>query len=439
MLKQLFQRKKSKFIIYIVLFVCLSIGSLIFFYSAVIQNKGGMQIEPEMVENLEGTYLKPFGEEGYVKSATYFGDEWPINFWNSEMDNLQADMQQIKKDGFNSIILVVPWREFQPGTKPIAYNEYAFKNLKKVMQAAAEENLDVYVRIGYTWDFFEDENKNISHRFQLLLGDASIQTAWYDYVSKIRITLEPFDNFAGAFLTWEDFWNVLGMCDETAELIRREKAKFIGYQTWVKNNYTLEEYNIKYATNYTKYSKIPVPHRNEPAMEDMYAFYDDFLNTILRNSQKVLPNLSMEVRMDWDVIYKPDGQPDYYKHYSTFGCEDSNYTTTMYGIPMGFENNGERVTYTEALEKTKYILEQLKLNNAGKDVYIDQFIFADNTPKFKNNAQIKDEDMNLYLENVGEVLKEYSEGYGIWTYRNYCANMIYNSQFALEEKGDCVQ
>ena len=96
MLKQLFQRKKSKYVIFIVLFACLSIGGLIFFYFAVVQNKFGIQIEPEMVENLEGTYLKTFGEEGYVKSATYFGDEWPINFWNSEMDNLQADMQQLQ-------------------------------------------------------------------------------------------------------------------------------------------------------------------------------------------------------------------------------------------------------------------------------------------------------------------------------------------------------
>ena len=435
MLKQLCQKKKSKYIIFIVISICLGVGFLMFLDSIIVKNKFGMQVEPEKVEILDAAYLKPFGKDGYVKSATYFGDEWPINFWNSEMDNLQADMQQIKADGFNSIILVIPWREFQPETKPIIYNEYAFENLEKVMQAAAEEMLDVYVRIGYTWDFYEDENKNISHRFQLLMGDANVQTAWYDYVSKIRVTLEPFNNFAGAFLTWEDFWNLLGMCDETVEIVRREKAKFIGYQAWVKANYSLEEYNIKFGTNYSKYSKIPIPHRSEPAMEDMYAFYDNFLNTILRNSQNVLPNLSMEVRMDWDVVNKSDGQTDYYKHYSTFGCENSNYTTTMYGIPMGFENVGERVTYSEALEKTKYILEQLKLNNDGKAVYIDQFIFADNTPKFKNNAQMKEEDMNLYLENVADVLTEYSEGYGIWTYRNYCANMIYNSQFALAGEG----
>ena len=41
------------------------------------------------------------------------------------MDNLDADFRQIKEDGFDSIILVIPWREFQPDMSPIRYNQYA--------------------------------------------------------------------------------------------------------------------------------------------------------------------------------------------------------------------------------------------------------------------------------------------------------------------------
>lgn len=54
----------------------------------------------------------------YLKSVTYFGDEWVLNFWNSETDHLEKDLEQIREDGFNSIILVVPWREFQPEMTP---------------------------------------------------------------------------------------------------------------------------------------------------------------------------------------------------------------------------------------------------------------------------------------------------------------------------------
>ena len=376
-----------------------------------------------------------FGSEGYVKSASYFADEWPINFWNSEMDYLDADMEQIKNDGFNSIILVIPWREFQPTVSPITYNEYAFHKLDEIMKAANTVGLDVYTRIGYTWDFYEDEEDNILDRFYQLLGDADTQKAWYDYVNQMYTTLCEYSNFKGGFIVWEDFWNNLSVCDETSEDLRKEKAQFIGYQEYVKINYSLDDYNNNYGTSYVSYEDIPVPMKTEPAMEAMYGFYDTFLNSLLAKSQEDFPDLSMEVRMDWDTVYNTDGTTRYYNHASTYTCENAGYTATMYGIPMGFENKGERVTYTEAMEKTEYILQELKKQNEQKPVYIEQFIFADNTPGFKNNAQIKESDMNLYLENVADILLENSEGYGIWTYRNYRSNIIYNSQFALDDKG----
>lgn len=383
----------------------------------------------------EAKEVAAFGSDGYVKSATYFADEWPINFWNSEMDSLESDMEQIRKDGFDSIILVIPWREFQPEVNPISYNDYAFEKLDEVMRAAEAAELDVYVRIGYTWDFYRDESEDIVNRFCNLMGDSATQEAWIDYAGKMYETLKEYSAFEEGFLTWEDFWNTLGVCDEILESSRKDKAAFIGYQTWIEQNYTLDEYNEKYGTKYKEFAAIPVPKRDEPAMEAMYAFYDAFLNKTLEQTQEVFPNISMEVRMDWDVIYKKDGNMDYYKHTNTFLCMNSDYTATMYGIPMGFENNGERVSYTEAMEKTEYILKQLKLQNGNKPVYIEQFIFADNTPKFVNNAQIKEEELNDYLGNVSEILLENSEGYGIWTYRNYRANMLYNSQFALEDNG----
>ncbi len=376
-----------------------------------------------------------FGSDGYVKSATYFADEWPINFWNSEMDSLDADMEQIKNDGFNSIILVIPWREFQPAIEPVTYNEAAFSKLDEVMKAAGQADLDVYTRIGYTWDFYEDAEDSIVDHFCQLLGNAKTQEAWYDYVRQMFSTLCKYSNFKGGFITWEDFWNTLGICDEVSEEARKEKAAFVGYQEYVKNNYSLDDYNNKYGTSYASYDDIPVPMRTEPAMEVMYQFYDAFLNSLLAKSQKYFPDLSMEVRMDWDVVYNTDGSTGYYTHTSTYACENAGYTATMYGIPMGFENKGEKVSYTEAMEKTEYILQELKKQNEQKPVYIEQFIFADNTPDFKNNAQIKENEMNLYLENVAEILLDNSEGYGIWTYRNYRGNMIYNSQFALDGEG----
>lgn len=396
----------------------------------------------------EAGHLKSgqFGS-GYVRSATYFGDEWPLNFWNSEMDFLDRDMEQIKSDGFDSIILVIPWREFQPEIEPVGYNEYAFEKLDQVMEAAERAGLGVYARVGYLWDYYQDQEEDIKERFFRLMGGGAELEAWKDYMGTMYAALSAHENFREGFLTWEDFWYSLEICDETAnegwlredgrsmEELRLDMADNMRYQEWVETYYTLERYNQQYGTDYGAYRAIPVPGRTEPAMEAMYAFFDDFLNELLSVSQEGFPNLSMEVRLDWDVIAGKDGETKYYQHKSTYSCQNADFTVVMYGIPMGFENLGEQVGFQEAMEKTEYILGQLKQENGGKPVYIDQFIFADNTPGYSGNAQIKEGELDDYLENVHAVLQEYSKGYGIWTYRNYRTNMLYNPQFALGEAG----
>ena len=70
------------------------------------------------------------GTAGYLKSATYYSDDWVINFWNSESGNMDQELARIAQDGFNNIILVVPWREFQPGMTPCTYNQYAWDKLE---------------------------------------------------------------------------------------------------------------------------------------------------------------------------------------------------------------------------------------------------------------------------------------------------------------------
>lgn len=372
---------------------------------------------------------------GYIRSATYFADEWPLNFWNSEMDALGSDMKQIREDGFDSIILVIPWREFQPEMSPVSFNEYAFGKLDEVMAAARQEGLGVYVRVGYEPDLYDRDEESGNKRHFRLMWEADVAHAWEEYLERLYTTLSAYENFKGGFLTWEDFWNNLAMCDEPEESEPMDRAALKGYRQWVEENYTLEGYNEKYGTRYASFAEIPIPRRTEPAMEAMYRLYDAFLNEILETSQEIFPNLSMEVRTDLEPVSLADGTTGYYEHADTYSCMNSEYVVTMYGIPMGFANVGERVSYREAMEKTDYILGQLQKKNGGKPIYVDQFLFADNTPAFSENAQIKEEEINDYLENIADVLLRRSGGYGIWTYRDYRANLLYNSQFVLEADG----
>ena len=398
----------------------------------------------EKEQNADGDWLimkndlsdkSTFGRDGYVCSATYFGNEWPINFWNSDIGSLEEDMLQIRNDGFNSIILVVPWREFQPEMAPAGYNDYAFEKLDRILQAAEGASLDVYVRLGYYWDFYNDVQDSLSDRYEALFSDDEIRTAWSEYAARLYSELEKYENFKGGFLTWEDFWGIIGTCSTGDEKTRIDKAAAIGYQTWATETYSLDGYNEQFHCRYKSGEEIPLPYVDEPSMEAMYAFFDEFLSGILKDTQKVFPNISMEVRLDADPVTQEDQTTGYYYHTDTFMCEDSDLTAVMYGIPMGFENNGERVSAEEAIEKTDYVLKNLYQEIDGKPVYAEQFLFIDNNPVLTDNVQLKEDEVEKYLEMAGPVLKDYTKGYGIWAYRDYRNNMLYNSSFALEKEG----
>ena len=123
------------------------------------------------------------GKAGYLKSATYYSDDWVINFWNSESSRMDEELAQIAEDGFNNIILVVPWREFQPGTSPCTYNSYAWDKLDRVMEAAADQGLSVMLRVGYTWDYYGRDD--VLSRYRGLMYDGDIRDAWMEYVGRL--------------------------------------------------------------------------------------------------------------------------------------------------------------------------------------------------------------------------------------------------------------
>ena len=381
--------------------------------------------------------VSSFGTNGYVRSASYFGDEWHINFWNSEMEHLKRDMEQIREDGFDSVILVIPWKEFQTSVEPIEYSDYAFDRLDRVMEAAGNAGLKVYARVGYMWDFVNDANEDIHERIIRLFHDQGMRNAWMEYLRKLYRQMSAHACFAGGFLTWEDYMPpFLGFSDAPSLQDRIDAAKRMGFQKHVRSQYALTDYNKAFNVQYSSYESIPFPCRNEPAMRVMYDFFDRSLNNLLADGQTVFPNLSLEVRLDGDPLFDAKGNPaGYYKHEATFPCQDSDYTAAMYGIPMDFVNRGERVKAKVALRHTEDILRFLARHNGGKPVYIEQFLFYDNTPKFEHNARLEDSEIGKYLLTCPEVLRKYSAGYGVWAYRDYLDNRLYNNGFFLRERG----
>ncbi len=214
--------------------LCVVLFAVLYIFAQMTVSKTSDWTLPDQKDNKNEQKDYVFFENGYVRSATYFADEWPVNFWNSEMDFLKEDMQQILADGFDSVILVIPWREFQPEISPAVYQEYAFQKLDEVMRTAEACGLGVYARVGYTWDYEQDVSGNVLNRYYGLLTDQSTRDAWIAYVQKMYETLSGYECFREGFLTWEDFWPLLNICDDIlcriGEKKRNELDFRIGYE-----------------------------------------------------------------------------------------------------------------------------------------------------------------------------------------------------------------
>ena len=374
------------------------------------------------------------GTAGYLKSATYYSDDWVINFWNSESGNMDQELARIAQDGFNNIILVVPWREFQPGMTPCTYNQYAWDKLDRVMDAAAAQGLSVMLRVGYTWDYCG--GGNVMDRYQGLMQEGTERSAWLEYVGRLYQAASSHENFCGGFLTWEDFWNFTDSSASLGNGVKgRSMAKAFGYVDYAIENYELEELEEMYGHELSGYDDLYFPGKDSYARKVFFEFYDDFLNGLLAESQEAFPGLSMEVRLDVDPVEHADGSLEGFMHSSTFPSGNAAYTSTMYSVPMGFLNEHERVTADEVLEKLPVFMNRLHVYGGGKPVYIDQFLFTDNTVGYEHNAQLMDDQKALFLEKAAPVLKSMTMGYGIWTYRDYGDNKLYNAQFGLGQEG----
>jgi len=165
-----------------------------------------------------------------------------------------------------------------------------------------------------------------------------------------------------------------------------------------------------------------------------YEFYDEYLIELLAEAQQVFPNLSMEVRLDVDPVIGRDGSMVGAEHFRTFPCGEASYSALMYSVSMGYGQD-RVLTAAEALSMMEQQLYLVQAYNGGKPLYIDQLLYMDITPGFERNARLIEAERNAYLVGLLPLLNKYTNGYAVWSYRNYANNPIYNSQFALGDKG----
>lgn len=364
---------------------------------------------------------------------TYFGAASPVTFWNSDLNRVTDDFKEIRTDGFNSVILVVPWGEFQPSLQPERLNADAFDRLAKVCKAANAQQLQVYMRVSYLHDHYPDEQFAGDKRAVMLLSNDRLMPSWVRYMQQIQSATKGCAN--GSFLSWEDFWIVFKHIED-AEVGFRERAisKEYGYDAWVRRHAD-QAYRNRHSTDFKKLGYYPFPKRRDPDFAWVFRWFDEQLSKrLVSHASKALKPMSLEPRVDDDPIFEGDKRIGWYSHKNTYQVLTSPYVMSYWAPAMGASNHGELEPSNRVLDRFAYMQKKMAEGTVNQ-IFIEQFLFKDNSLLATQNARIEPTQVSAFLQQVAGPMLSLSTGYALWGARDYDASMVFNGFFSLGAKG----
>jgi hypothetical protein len=372
----------------------------------------------------------------FIKSAHYFSSAWPKTFWQAfEEPDVAAELNQIKADGFNTIVLTVPWRGFELGfeNEQTESNPWLYERLEFMLKSIVEQDLMFVLRVGFPHDYTPNTGTDGMAQCVGIYTDEKMQNHWLNYLNKVHQLVTPHQaSSAGVLVSWEDFWCPHFVFPHLSDEERLEMAQAMNYGEWLKQQ-NQNIVKVLLQQNDLKHELVRVP---KPA-DLSYVLYLEFIDymldkQVLQPAQSVFSNAALEIRVD----KLPIKQGDHYTWIEhNLYLNETNHRGTYWAPFWGAENKGELLTAEQALKNFKYFLKIVSNKGQNTNHVIEQFNFYDNTPYFPNNANIKADEIDDFLLGAAPLLKEYSQGFGVWAYRDYQDNALLNSSFEMGTEG----
>lgn len=376
-----------------------------------------------------------------IKAAHYFSDAWPKTFWQEfEASKVDRDLQQIKQDGFNTVILVLPWVGFELSFQnpQTISNPKMYHRLQFLLDRIKFNKLDYMLRLGFPHDYSPKTNTSIVEVCTNMYEDPQQKNKWKDYLNKIKnITDKSPENLVGILVSWEDFWCPHFVFPHLDEARRLQLAEKTGYAEWLlqRDEMTLK---VVMGNNTIKKELIAIPKKTDMA----YFYYIEFIDKkfeelVLKPTQSIFLQTAMEIRIDKDPVKSATGENIWVGHKLYF--DEKNHRGTYWAPFWGANNQGEKLPLKQALFNFEYFLNYVTDNGKSTNHVIEQFNFTDNTPYFPNHASLNESEVAEFLSKSAPLLKKYSNGYGVWAYRDYVDNSLYNSSFEVGLDGWVTQ
>ena len=355
--------------------------------------------------------------EGSV-AAHYFGRQWPKNFIAGfRREHVAEDFARIRADGFDSVILLVSWGDFQPGILPCCkWDERAFERLHFLLDRADEAGLKVMLRLGYAW-FFHPDAGDVGERQHRLMNDPEARAAYHRFLVRLSAELADEKHVALAFMSWEDQW--LRKVEESA------RPDYLQYLATLP-------------PDAARSTGLPDPVADAALF---HGFWDWLvIEKLHRPAIDLFPELSYEARVDRDPRYEPgpDGKPkvaEWIAHEGMTRLPPGHHLTIYWAPFWGALNQGEQLSAERSLQ-----LFDTLLRETGRDgqrrLFVDQFNFVDNTPGHEYNAVLRPEEVASFLHQSVCVMKARGvAGYALWTSQDYAENPLHNPAFGYGLEG----
>ncbi len=356
--------------------------------------------------------------EGRV-AAHYFGRQWPKNFLSGfRREHVDADFRQLAADGFDTVVLLVSWGDFQPVPDPCCtYDERAFERLRFLLDRAEAHGLKVMLRLGYAWSFHPEAGDS-GERQQLLMNRPAHREAYRRFLARVSGEIAGHPGVVMAFMSWEDQW--LRRLDDS---VRPDYDAYLASQ------------------GITGAADAPLPGPTTDAAR-FHGFWDWLvIEKLYSPALAQFPNISYEVRVDREPRYEagPDGQPtitEWLAHDGMYRLPEGQPVTVYWAPFWGALNQGEQLPAAQSLQLLGVMLDETQAKSGGRRLFVDQFNFVDNTPGHESNAVLRPDEIAAFLHRAVCVMKARGvAGYGLWTVRDYAENPLHNPAFGYGLEG----
>ncbi|MDR9454006.1 MAG: hypothetical protein RI542_08775 [Wenzhouxiangella sp.] len=361
----------------------------------------------------------------YIKAVHWFGDGWPVNFWNTDLEAVaRSDFQKIKDDGFNTIVFLVPWPGFAPDATSGELNEVRIQRLEELMRLAHEFGLMSILRVSYAWDALDDQS---ARRLESLWLDDSVYEGWLSYLESLWREVNDVPGLQFGFFSWEDLWAITSVAD--ADLSHRQLiGSQLEFDRWVRSRYS--EGDLREDFDVTSDEPLPIPHRRERAFALFLEYINEaWIERYFKPAQEKFPKLSMEIRIDSDPIYDGDERVDWFHHTDAWELPGAEWVTLYWSPAMGGRNEGESLAPEEGVSRLESWLDRVAEHAGPKHIFIGQFLVEDFTPGYELNGKLQRDQVGRFLKLAAPVLNTQASGIGLWTWKDYGHDAVPNPQF----------